>query len=244
MTFIETFPVGLLQCNCTILASEETGEALVIDPGDEVERILEALRKRNLTCTAILHTHAHIDHLGATAPLARATGARVLLHRDDLPLYEHAPEQAAMFGFNPPPFAPVDRYVKDGESLRIGRVEAELLHTPGHSPGSLCLHLPGAGAGKREDADPTGAGTGDSQRGAPDTAGAETADTRPRLFAGDTLFAGSIGRTDLWGGDQEAILRSIHRRLLVLPDETVVVPGHGEMTTIGIERRRNPFLVG
>ncbi len=218
----ETFPVGMLQCNCVILGCPATRAALVIDPGDEVERILEALRRHDLNLTGVLHTHAHFDHLGASAPLAEATGAPLLLHRGDESLYSRVPVQTALFGFPAPPLSPIDRYVRDGDALSWGDCAGEILHTPGHSPGSVCLHVP-LGWGAHE----PGSGPGQEPG---------------RIFAGDTLFAGSIGRTDLWGGDGEEILRSIRRRLLSLPDETVVVPGHGPETTIGEERRRNPFL--
>jgi glyoxylase-like metal-dependent hydrolase (beta-lactamase superfamily II) len=213
-----TFPVGVLQCNCVILGCEKTKEALVIDPGDEVDRILGALRDENLILRGIVHTHAHLDHLGATVPLAQATGAPIYLHADDLPLYEHVPEQAALFGFPAPPVAPADRYIRDGESLSWGTVSAEVMHTPGHTPGSVCLRVPWLGGQSGGVAQPE------------------------RVFAGDTLFAGSIGRTDLWGGDFDRILASIRDRLLSLPDDTIVWPGHGPATTIGRERRENPFL--
>ncbi|MDM7914339.1 MAG: MBL fold metallo-hydrolase [Candidatus Eisenbacteria bacterium] len=221
---VETFPVGLLQCNCTVLGCEETRRALVVDPGDEVEAILAVVERYRLTVETILHTHAHLDHLGATAPLARATGARVLLHAGDQPLYDHVDEQARLFGFATPPTVPVDRHVADGEELRVGEMRGEVLHTPGHTPGSLCLHLPAPANS------PAGA------------ASPRASDAPARLFSGDTLFQGSIGRTDLWGGDTDAILRSIRERLLTLPDATLVVPGHGPSTTIGQERRSNPFL--
>lgn len=217
---METFPVGLLQCNCVILSCEETREALVIDPGDEVERILASLEERGLKVTGILHTHAHLDHIGATCPLAKATGAPILLHAGELPLYQNVAAQADFLGIEAPPVAPIDRYIKDGESIQWGQNSGEVLHTPGHTPGSVCLRV----AGFKPDA---------LQGSSPDL-----------LLAGDTLFAGSIGRTDLWGGDYEQILRSIRERLLALPDETVVLPGHGPSTTIGRERRENPFLIG
>jgi glyoxylase-like metal-dependent hydrolase (beta-lactamase superfamily II) len=207
----ETFPVGLLQCNCTVLGCEETRRAVVVDPGDEPERILETLRRHDLTCQAILHTHAHLDHVGGTQALAEATGAQVLLHGGDQFLYDNVEMQARMFGFPIPRTLPVDRHVQDGEALGFGNHRGEILHTPGHTPGSLCLHLPGGA---------------------------------PLLLAGDTLFLGSIGRTDLWGGDTDTILRSITERLLTLPDETIVIPGHGPATTILQERRANPFLQG
>ena len=214
MMIIETFPVGVLQCNCTVLGCEETRRALVIDPGDDPQLILNALQRLDLTCEALLHTHAHLDHVAATERIAAATGARVLLHEADQFLYDMVDAQARMFGFPVPKTLPVDRHVADGEEMRVGHVRGEVLHTPGHTPGSLCLSVPDGDAGK----------------------------VQPRLFAGDTLFLGSIGRTDLWGGDMAAILRSIHQRLMTLPDDTVVVPGHGPLTTIGHERRTNPFL--
>jgi glyoxylase-like metal-dependent hydrolase (beta-lactamase superfamily II) len=185
----------------------------VIDPGDEADRILGALRRLDLTLVGILHTHAHLDHVGATEPVARATGASVMLHPGDQMLYDRVDVQAQMFGFPVPGTIPVDHHVHDGEAIPFGQRSGEILHTPGHTPGSLCLRL---------------------DRGA--------AEQPPVLFAGDTLFLGSIGRTDLWGGDMDQILRSIEERLLTLPDETLVVPGHGPPTTIGRERRGNPFL--
>jgi hydroxyacylglutathione hydrolase len=214
MMIIETFPVGVLQCNCTVLGCEETRRALVIDPGDDPQLILSTLQRLDLTCEALLHTHAHLDHVGATERISAATGARVLLHQEDQFLYDMVEMQARMFGFPVPGTLPVDRHVTDGEEMLIGRIRGEILHTPGHTPGSLCLSVPKSG----------------------------TLDEESRLFAGDTLFLGSIGRTDLWGGDMDAILRSIQQRLMALPDETVVVPGHGPITTIGHERRTNPFL--
>ncbi len=214
---VETFAVGMLECNCTVLGCEKTGHALVIDPGDDPARILEVLRRRNLTLDAILHTHAHLDHVGATKALAEATGARILLHPADQFLYDRVELQARMFGFPVPETMPVDHHVADGEAVAAGSVQGEILHTPGHTPGSLCLRVP-------------------------DTTG-ESASAPGRLFAGDTLFLGSIGRTDLWGGDMEQILRSIRERILSLPDETIVIPGHGPATTVGAERKMNPFLV-
>jgi len=220
MALLWTFPVGPIQCNCVVMACGETREAVVIDPGEEEDRILEVLSREKLTCKTILLTHGHLDHVGAAAPLAAATAAKVLLHRDDLFLYEHVAEQAATFGFSPPPTVPIDRYINDGDTIRTGRIEGTVLHTPGHSPGGICLLLTGEADG----------------------AGGERPVRPPYLFSGDTLFAGSIGRTDLWGGDYDRLIRSIRERLLPLPDETIVIPGHGEATTIGRERRMNPFL--
>jgi len=205
----EILPVGMLACNCSIVGDEETGEAIVIDPGDEIERVQQVLARHKLRPKYIVATHAHIDHVGGFAELKRATGAAVLMHAGDLPLYQNLALQAEWLGVLPPGIASVDQFLKEGDTLRIGSHVFEVLHTPGHSPGSLSLHLPGA---------------------------------QEKLFSGDTLFQGSIGRTDLWGGSYEQILRSIHERLLVFPDETPVFPGHGPATVIGEERETNPFL--
>ncbi len=207
----EILPVGMLVCNCSVLGDEESGEALVIDPGDEIERVQRILARHKLKVKYIVATHAHIDHVGGIEKLQRATGAPVLMHRDDLPLYENLAAQAAWLGAAPPERAEVADFLKDGDRLRFGSVELETLHTPGHSPGSISLWMP----------------TGEV-----------------RLFSGDTLFQGSIGRTDLWGGDARQILRSIHDRLLPFPESTPVFPGHGPATTIGRERDANPFLQG
>jgi glyoxylase-like metal-dependent hydrolase (beta-lactamase superfamily II) len=208
---VSVVPVGALQCNCTILGDPQAGEAIVVDPGDEVEKILAALRRQGLRCTVILNTHAHIDHVGANYALKDATGARVMLHEADLPLYDNLRMQSEWMGglIPEPPRAEVDQHVGPGDRVSAGAVTAEVLHTPGHTPGSICFHLPG----------------GD-----------------PLLLSGDTLFAGSIGRTDLWGGDFDQEIASIRNRLLTLDDTTRVIPGHGPETTIGWERRRNPFL--
>ena len=213
----EILPVGLLQCNCSIIGDPETREALVVDPGDEAARILELLAKHALTVKAIVSTHAHIDHVGGLRKMQDATGAPVLMHGDDMELYRHLDAQAAWIGMRTPDPANVDKLLREGDTLRWGRFEATVLHTPGHTPGSISLYLAAAKAGK--------------------------ADAEPgKLLAGDTLFAGSIGRTDLWGGSLDQILRSIHQKLLALPDATVVYPGHGAITTIGEERSSNPFL--
>lgn len=219
----EILPVGWLQCNCSILGDPETREALVLDPGDEVERVLEILRRHSLHVRVIVSTHAHIDHVGGLQKLQQATGAPVLMHGDDLELYRHLDQQAAWLGVPPPPAAKVDQLLREGDIVRWGPYAASVLHTPGHTPGSVSLYLPGdlpSHAGKAKAAE--------SEQG--------------KLLAGDTLFAGSIGRTDLWGGSLEDILRSIHSKLLVLPDQTLVYPGHGPATTIGQERASNPFL--
>jgi hydroxyacylglutathione hydrolase len=213
----EILPVGMLQCNCSIIGDPETREALVVDPGDEAGRILELLAKHALTVKAIVSTHAHIDHVGGLRKMQQATGAPVLMHGDDMELYRHLDVQAAWIGMRTPDPASVDKFLREGDTLRWGRFEANVLHTPGHTPGSISLYL------------------------APQPQTKARAEAG-RLLAGDTLFAGSIGRTDLWGGSPEQILRSIHQKLLILPDETIVYPGHGAATTIGEERAGNPFL--
>jgi len=211
----EILPVGWLQCNCSVVGDPATREAVVIDPGDEVERILEIIARHDLMVRAIVNTHAHIDHVGGLHKMKQATGAPVLMHSEDLELYRHLDVQASWIGVATPHTVEVDSFLKEGDSVRWGGLEARVLHTCGHTPGSISLYMP----------DPR-----NSARG--------------RLFAGDTLFAGSIGRTDLWGGSFEGIMRSIHTKLLALPDETLVYPGHGPSTTIGAERETNPFLKG
>jgi glyoxylase-like metal-dependent hydrolase (beta-lactamase superfamily II) len=205
---LETFPVGPLQCNCTILGDEETREAIVIDPGDEIGRIARRLNANGLKLKQILITHAHIDHVGGALKLKRLTGAPILLNENDLPLLDMMDEQAAWIGGPTPETAPPDETLADGLVVGLEHYPAQVLHTPGHTQGSVCLHFV----------------------------------PLKMVIAGDTLFAGSIGRTDLPGGDSYQILDSIQTRLLALPDETKVVPGHGPSTTIGVERRRNPFL--
>jgi hydroxyacylglutathione hydrolase len=213
----EILPVGMLQCNCSVIGDPQTREALVVDPGDEADKILAILAKHRLTVKAIVSTHAHIDHVGGLRKMQQATGAPVLMHGDDMELYRHLDVQAAWIGLRAPDPAEVDKLLREGDTLRWGRFEASVLHTPGHTPGSISLYL----APQKNNNAP-----GDAAK----------------LFAGDTLFAGSIGRTDLWGGSLEKILRSIHQKLMVLPDETIVYPGHGGVTTIGQERAANPFL--
>ena len=205
---LETFPVGPLACNCTILGDEEAHEAIVIDPGDEVGRIHRRLTELGLQLKQILITHAHIDHVGGALKLKRLTGAPIFLNDRDLPLLKMMQMQAAWLGLSTPETAPPDETLVEGQLVGLARFPAEVLHTPGHTQGSICLHF------------------------AP----------LKLLMAGDTLFAGSIGRTDLPGGDYDQIIASIHSRLLALSDETKVLPGHGPATTIGEERQNNPFL--
>jgi hydroxyacylglutathione hydrolase len=238
----EIIPVGALQCNCSILGDPITREAIVVDPGDEVERILEILRRHDLKVRAIVSTHTHIDHVGGLAQMHGATKAPVLIHEGDLELYTHLDMQAQWLGVATPAMMRIQDFVKEGDAVRWGGFAALVLHTPGHTPGSISLVVENAGEGEagasrhshahrsHEHVQPTskkvGVASGDGTR----------------LIAGDTLFQGSIGRTDLWGGSTKDILKSIHEKLLTLPDETLVTPGHGDNTTIGAERESNPFL--
>jgi glyoxylase-like metal-dependent hydrolase (beta-lactamase superfamily II) len=205
---LESFPVGPLACNCTIMGDEQTHEAIVIDPGDEVSRIHDRLTELGLKLKQIIVTHAHIDHVGGALQLKRLTGAPIFLNEDDLPLLQMMEDQAAWIGIATPEVAPPDAGLNDGATVGLEHYSAQVLHTPGHTQGSVCLHFV----------------------------------ELKLLIAGDTLFAGSIGRTDLPGGNPAQIIDSINSRLLALPDETKVLPGHGPSTTIGRERITNPFL--
>jgi glyoxylase-like metal-dependent hydrolase (beta-lactamase superfamily II) len=206
----EILPVGLLQCNCSIFGDEHTHEAVVIDPGDNIEGILAILQRHGLRVKTIVITHAHIDHIGGAAKLKAATGAPVLMNQDDQELYDHLDVQASWLGMETPTHTAIDDTARDGDALTLGPAEFRVLHTPGHTQGSISLWIP----------------------------------AENKLIAGDTLFRDSIGRTDLPGGNPRQILRSIEDKLLGLPEETVVVPGHGPNTTIGREKERNPFLQG
>jgi hydroxyacylglutathione hydrolase len=228
-------PVGLLQCNCCIIGDPRTREALVIDPGDEVERILDLIGRYKLQVKAIVSTHAHIDHVGGLAKLYHYTAAPVMMHSEDLPLYRGMEAQAAFLGMRPPQLVEVHQLLREGDVLQWGGFLANVIHTPGHTPGSVSLYLPKQDDGK--DKDRKSDAIDDSEKSE-----AQTAFTQPQLFAGDTLFAGSIGRTDLWGGSYDQIIASLKDKLLQLPDDTVVHPGHGHSTTIGHERDTNPFL--
>jgi glyoxylase-like metal-dependent hydrolase (beta-lactamase superfamily II) len=209
MIYVETFPVGAFQCNCTLLADETTREAVIVDPGDDAEEILDRVRRNDLTVRYLLHTHAHLDHIMGTKRVRQETGAPVVLHSGDDWLYRNLAMQCGMFGWNADEPPPVDRSLEDSEILVVGEHRLQAIHTPGHTPGSMSFFV---------DAE------------------------KPLLLSGDTLFARGIGRTDLWGGSFPQILRSIRERLLTLPDPTHVIPGHGPRTTIGDERRKNPFL--
>jgi hydroxyacylglutathione hydrolase len=209
-------PVGMLQCNCSIIGDPRTLECIVVDPGDEVERILGLIGRYSLKVKAIVSTHAHIDHVGGLAKLYQYTGAPVMMHSDDLPLYRGMEVQATFLGMRPPELVEVHQLLKEGDDLQWGDFNANVMHTPGHTPGSVSLYLP--------------------------TDGVNATLSQPQLFCGDTLFAGSIGRTDLWGGSFDEILSSLKGKLMKLPDSTIVHPGHGPSTTIGHERDSNPFL--
>jgi hydroxyacylglutathione hydrolase len=231
----ELIPVGLLQCNCSVLGDPETREAIVVDPGDEVERILAVIGGHGLKVRAIVSTHTHIDHVGGLAALHRATGAPVLIHEADLALYRALDVQANWLGVAMPETLPIRDFVKEGDTLRWGVFAAQVLHTPGHTPGSISLIVGSEGPAPR---------AGHSQPSPPSSADSRHghASTPASLIAGDTLFQGSIGRTDLPGGSFPQIIGSIREKLLVLPDDTIVFPGHGDSTTIGSEREHNPFL--
>jgi len=203
-------PVGQLDCNCSILADEITRSATVVDPGGDLEKILAVVARHKLTVEQIFITHAHIDHVGAALQLKRLTGAPIYMNQLDLPLLKMMDVQAGWLGIATPEVAAPDVDASDLLAVKIADRAAQVLHTPGHTEGSICLHLP----------------------------------SEHLLLAGDTLFAGSIGRTDLPGGDLRKILRSLKDRLLVLPDATRVVSGHGGDTSIGVERESNPFLTG
>jgi hydroxyacylglutathione hydrolase len=207
---VEHFAVGPLACTCTIVADDARGEAIVVDGGDDVAEIVTRLGARGVRATYLVHTHAHIDHIGAFADLRDATGGRGLLHAADLPLYAAAAEQARWLGMMTPRIAPLDGELCDGDRVAAGDACLEVLHTPGHTPGSVSFTL--------------------------------KLNERTMILSGDTLFRGAIGRWDLGGTSRADIVGSIRERLLPYADDTLVVPGHGPQTTIGAERRENPYL--
>ena len=216
-----------MQCNCHIVGDPCTREAIVIDPGDDAAKILQVIERHHLKVTAILVTHAHIDHVIGLRRVHDATGASVYVHGDDLDLYRMLDVQATWLGWKIPEAVSIDQLLREGDLIRWGGYQAQIIHTPGHTPGSVCLYMPS-----------------DMPVAASDEVAAKSARRGiGQLFAGDTLFAGSIGRTDLWGGSFEGIIRSLKGKLLELPDDTIVYPGHGEITSIGKERATNPFLV-
>jgi hydroxyacylglutathione hydrolase len=211
---LEIRAVGPFFKNGFVIGCEESREAVLIDPGDEVEQLLVFAEQHALSIGHILLTHAHVDHITGVATAKRVLGAPIYLHRDDLFLYDNAVAQGAMFGLSVQPQPPVDVFYTVGQTIAFGKYEMRPHHTPGHCPGGVCLQLGLKGsAGKK-------------------------------LFVGDTLFAGSIGRTDLPGGDYDTLIRSIRTVLFAFGDDAEVYPGHGSRTTIGQERRTNPFLTG
>jgi glyoxylase-like metal-dependent hydrolase (beta-lactamase superfamily II) len=207
---VETFVVGPFECNCWVLSDETTREAVIVDPGADDVRILEFVRNEGLTVRWIVHTHAHLDHIGGAGTVKDAVGGRLLLHEADRELWDGLPRQGKMFGLAYDPAPPVDEWLSDGAEFLLSGRPMRVLHTPGHTPGSVCILLP----------------------------------SEALLLAGDTLFAGSIGRTDLWGGSHPQLMDSIRSKLLTLDDAVRVLPGHGLETTIGAERRTNPFISG
>lgn len=209
---LHTIPVGPLQCNCTILGDEASGQAILIDPGADAPAIQQIVAEHGLTVTRIVHTHAHIDHIGGSAEAKQLMGGTAHLHEGDQWLYEHLDMQAGMLGMSHCEAVALDEHLEEGDRFELGEHKLEVLHTPGHTPGSCCFTY--------------------------------EADGRKLVFAGDTLFAGSIGRTDLWGGDSGQIIKSLRGKLMDLDDDAEVITGHGMATTIGRERRGNPFVTG
>jgi glyoxylase-like metal-dependent hydrolase (beta-lactamase superfamily II) len=204
----EILPVGVLGCNCSILGDPVTREAMVIDPGDDIDRITAILDRHQLKVKMIVITHAHIDHIGGAQKLRGLTGAPVYMNENDAFLAGNLATQAKWIGVEPPENPGIDTPAREGDVLRAGSIEAHVIHTPGHTPGSISLFLP----------------------------------AENKLIAGDTLFKSSIGRTDLPGGDFRAIMLSIRDKLYTLPENTIVIPGHGEPTDIATEKRSNPYV--
>jgi hydroxyacylglutathione hydrolase len=223
----KTLSVGQLQCNCQILVCPETFQAVVVDPGDEAQKILKTIQSleaqlggQKIEIKALLHTHAHFDHIGGTRGVVDElkkngiTAPTIFLHKDDEVIYNMLPMQGQMFGFKFDEPVPVDRFLVDNEELKFGSLKFSIIHTPGHSPGGVCFHL-----------------HEDSSHQVPEM-----------VFTGDTLFKRSVGRSDLWGGDERVLIKSIKERLFALDDDTLAWPGHGFSTLIGEEKRENPYI--
>lgn len=207
MTF-DVIVVGPLGVNCSLLGCQSTGQAVVVDPGGDAERILAAIQQRGLTVTTIINTHGHFDHVGANARLKQATGAELMIHPADQPMLSRVTTVAGMYGMQAENSPEPDRLLEDGQIIRFGQHALQVIHTPGHTPGGCCLYL----------------------------------EAEQKLISGDTLFADGVGRTDLPGGSHEQLVTSIRTRLFTLPDQIEVWPGHGPATTIGHEKRHNPYL--
>lgn len=203
---IKKLEVGPIMANCFILGCESTKEAVVIDPGDDADRILTALAESGLTVKYLINTHGHFDHVSANKRMKEATGAQIAIHAEDEPMLHELSQSAQMFGLASENSPPADILLKDGDEITFGEITLQVIHTPGHSKGGVSLY------------------------------------TKGHLFSGDTLFAGSIGRTDLAGGDYDTLISSIQKKLLIFDEDTIVYPGHGPETTIGNEKRINPFL--
>jgi len=205
---VETIPVGPLQCNCTILADRVSRKAILIDPGGDAEILLERLVKLDIQVDKIIHTHAHFDHFLASGKMKKVTGAKLALHREDFFLWDMLEDQCQIFGIPFEPSPPPDHWLEHEEEIDLNHVKGKALHTPGHTPGSMCFLF----------------------------------ESHKLLIAGDTLFQGSIGRTDLWGGDFKKIEKSIQEKLYTLDEEISVITGHGDSTSIGREMRDNSFV--
>jgi glyoxylase-like metal-dependent hydrolase (beta-lactamase superfamily II) len=201
---VKRITVGALESNCYVVGDKKSKDAIVIDPGDEPERIIEVINENNFKVGAIVCTHAHFDHIGVVGDIQKHTGGKILIHEKDREIYRGAKDQAALWGFNVDDVPEPDGYIREGEKIQVGKREFEVLHTPGHSPGGICLYGEGI------------------------------------VFTGDTLFQGSVGRTDFFGGDMEKLKNSF-KRLLELPEDTKVFSGHGPDTTIKKERKENFF---
>lgn len=212
----KTIVVGSFKCNCRLFACQETGFAVLVDPGDEPQRILKEVSGLKTSSGLpvrvqyLLHTHGHLDHIGGSRAIKESdlnSSVRIALHKEDEPLYQGLKKQGELFGIHYEEPLPIDHYLQDNEILQVGKLKIEIFHTPGHSPGSVCMKV-----------------------------------NEETLLSGDTLFQGDVGRTDLWGGDEDQMFKSIRERLWVLDDEIRVCPGHGPSTTIGHEKRFNRYL--
>ncbi len=208
---VDMLTVGVFQSNCFIASCEETMEAIIVDAGGDPERILDAVKDLGVAVKMIVNTHAHIDHVTALSDVVAAFSVPVLMHKDEMPVYELIPQQASMFGLPAPALVPIDRFIAEGDTVSLGQMTGHVIDTPGHSPGGISLVF---------------------------------ADEKPpRVFVGDVLFQGSIGRTDLMGADHGQMMDTLKNVIMKLPDDMVVYSGHGPETTIGAEKKTNPFLL-